>query len=224
MTVVAACAAVTREAPTYEFFGPAVRDGDPWYGKIEEWQGRSRAQTAADVGLPAGRSLRGARMDEKLEVKMGAFETDARRRLAARINDWARKEGRWHYRHDRGPGPADDHWPTVSDLLESNGDDCDGLDLIAYQLLVEFGFDRSQLYRAIVASNKGSGNHMVTLWFEDESDPWVFDATGAVTTKLVRFSQIDGWYPVKVFNDRDQYTAGGEFRRRAPGPTPVRRR
>ena len=119
--------------------------------------------------------------------------------------------------------PADDHWPTVADLLETNGDDCDGLDLIAYQLLIEFGFDRRELYRAIVRSDKGTGNHMITLWFEGGTrDPWVFDATGAVTTEMVRFSQVFGWYPIKVFNEHTQYTVGGEYRRRAPGPAPAR--
>ena len=225
MVFAASCSAVLRDPPTYEFFGDATPGGDPWYDKIDEWQRRSRVEADTDVTLEAGRRLRGAQLDEKLSVKMAAYETGERRQLASRINDFSRKEGRWHYRHDKGAGPADDHWPTVSDLLETNGDDCDGLDLIAYQLLVEFGFDRTQLYRAIVRSDKGTGNHMVTLWFDaGADDPWVFDATGAVTTKMVRFSQIFGWYPVKVFNEHDQYTVDGNYRRRVPGPKPVRGR
>ena len=46
---------------------------------------------------------------------------------------------------------------------------------------------------------------MVTLWFEDPHDPWVLDATGAMTFQMRRFSEIKGWTPRKVFNETEQY-------------------
>lgn len=204
------CSSVLAPAPEYDFFAlpdrASSRAADPWRGRIEDWQRRERAADDVDLRLPDDVSVRAAELDRKLSVKMAAFETGSRRKLAASIADWSRRTGRFHYKSDRGPGVSNDYWPTVGDLLESNLDDCDGLDLIAYQLLVEFGFNRADLYRAILARRSGRGHHMVTLWFEDESDPWVFDATGAVTTRLVRFSKIHGWVPVRVFNDREQYT------------------
>jgi predicted transglutaminase-like cysteine proteinase len=115
---------------------------------------------------------------------------------------------RRYYRWDpASQDPNFDHWPTVGGLLSTNGDDCDGLDLIAFQMLREFGFPSDRVFRAIVRRNRDQANHMVTLWFEDRGDPWVLDATGAVTFSMVRFSQLEGWTPTKVFNDRSQYLA-----------------
>ncbi len=70
----------------------------------------------------------------------------------------------------------------------------------------EFGFPPDQLFRAIVRRDRDGANHMVTLWFEDRDDPWVIDATGAVTGSVRRFSDLPGWTPTKVFNEREQYT------------------
>ena len=88
-----------------------------------------------------------------------------------------------------------------------NGDDCDGLDLIVYGLLLDFGFDPDRVYRTIVKRDRDRGNHMITLWFEDPHDPWVLDATGAMTFTMLRFSETEGWTPIKVFNERVQFRA-----------------
>ena len=37
-------------------------------------------------------------------------------------------------------------------------------------------------------------------------DPWVLDATGAATFEMRQFSQLEGWTPTKVFNERNQFT------------------
>ena len=47
---------------------------------------------------------------------------------------------------------------------------------------------------------------MVTLWFEDPSDPWVLDPTGTITTPMRRMSEIDYWVPVKLFTESVEYT------------------
>ncbi len=91
-------------------------------------------------------------------------------------------------------------------VLDTNGDDCDGLDLIAYKLMRDFGFPPDQLFRAIVRRDRDRANHMVTLWFDNRDDPWVIDSIGAVTTNVRRFSDLPGWTPTKVFNEREQYT------------------
>jgi predicted transglutaminase-like cysteine proteinase len=152
---------------------------------------------------------------QPLRDLIGEFEVEQRHALARRISEWARLKGRSHYVADHGEATRDedegvpamgDHWPTYSELVDANGDDCDGVDLIAYQLLREFGFAKDQLFRAILMRDRDRVNHMVTLWFEDPGDPWVFDATGAATRELVRFSKVEGWTPTHIFNETAQYT------------------
>jgi hypothetical protein len=48
---------------------------------------------------------------------------------------------------------------------------------------------------------------MVTLWFEDRDDPWVIDATGAMTREMRKFSDLPpGWLPRMMFNENEVYT------------------
>jgi hypothetical protein len=196
--------------PSFDFFAPATPnddDRDPWYPKVVEWQGRMQSE---GTRLPStGQSVRGGLQSGKLLGAMGAYRDEERRAFAKRVTDWSQRLARKYYKWD--PAAADptfDHWPTVGELLATNGDDCDGLDLIAYQLLREFGFPSDRLFRAIIERNRDKANHMVTLWFEDPKDPWVIDATGAVTFEMRHFSKLEGWTPTKVFNERTQYTAG----------------
>lgn len=196
----------SQKASRFDFFGAATPNDDavdPWYPKVVEWQGRMQAEGKR---LPASdRSLRGSVQSGKLTMMMGAFRDEERRDLAKRTIDWAQRLARRFYKWDPSQDPAFDHWPTVGQLLANNGDDCDGLDLIAYQILREFGFPSDQLFRAIVQRNRDKANHMVTLWFEDPKDPWVLDATGAATFEMRRFSDLEGWTPTKVFNERTQF-------------------
>ena len=198
------CASAPR-SPRWDFFAPPGED-DVWFLKVAEWQERAVREADAGIGAtPAALSLRAARRSGELRAKMGSWRDGERRRLAQRIHAWTREEARRHYAWDPSKDPTYDHWPTLQELLETNGDDCDGLDLIAYQLLREFGFAEEELYRLIVQRQSDGANHMVTLWFEDPADPWVFDATGAMTLDLVRFSSLEGWTPTKMFNERAQY-------------------
>lgn len=197
--------------PGFDFFGapnPSDDDVDPWFPKVEEWQGRMQAEGKR---LPASdRSLRGAEQSGKLLQAMGAYRDEQRVTLAKHVTNWSQKIARRYYKWDPASGdPTYDHWPTVGQLLANNGDDCDGLDLIAYQMLREFGFPADRVYRAILRRNRDQANHMVTLWFEDPRDPWILDATGAVTFQMRRFSQLEGWTPTKIFNERTQYLATG---------------
>jgi len=194
-----------RSAKQFEWFTPAAPgDDDPWYPKVEEWQGRARAE---GTRLPkTSRSLRSAEFSGELLAAMSAYRDSERRELARRITDWTQRTARKHYKFDPGrDDPIYDRWPTVGELLANNGDDCDGLDLIAFQLLREFGFPPEQIYRAIVRRNRDNANHMVTLWFEDPADPWVLDATGAVTVQFRRASELPGWTPTKLFNLDQQF-------------------
>ena len=201
--------AKSPNAKQFDFFAAAIPNddkADPWYPKVVEWQGRMQSEGKR---LPASeRSMRGSETSGKLLTAMSAFRDEERRDVAARVTDWSQHLARRYYKWDpASDDPRFDHWPTVGQLLANNGDDCDGLDLIAYQLLREFGFPKDKLFRAILERDRDKANHMVTLWFEDPTDPWVLDATGAVTFEMRRFSELEGWTPTKIFNERVQYMA-----------------
>jgi hypothetical protein len=193
----------------FDFFGAAVPNDDhvdPWYPKVVDWQGRMLQEGTRLPG--SDRSLRGAMQSGKLVQLMGAYRDEQRIELAKRVTDWAQHVARRYYKWDPGnDDPRFDHWPTVGELLANNGDDCDGLDLIAYQMLREFGFPSDRVFRGVIRRDRDQANHMVTLWFEDMKDPWVLDATGAVTFEMRHFSELEGWTPTKIFNERGQFIA-----------------
>ncbi len=122
--------------------------------------------------------------------------------MARNVALWVQRESRSHYIPD---GPVD-HWATLKGMLARNGDDCDGLELLAYYFLLDQGFRHDEVFRAIVTRPSDGEYHMVTLWFEDPDDPWVIDPTGAMTTGMPHLSEIQGWKPVEVFTETKQYT------------------
>ncbi|MFP6578274.1 MAG: hypothetical protein VCC02_00595 [Myxococcota bacterium] len=217
------CASISppASAPRFEFFATPEPASDLWFAKVAEWQARASADTRAGTPPTLGPDSEGARATPEaaersglLRIKMGNFASDEKRKLARKVNAWSQREARRHYRIEDDRNPALDHWPTFDELIARNGDDCDGLDLIAYRLLLEFGFRRDRVYRAIVKRARDGGNHMVTLWFEDPEDPWILDATGAMTFRMRRFSEIEGWRPRKVFNETVQFATP----LKGPGP------
>ncbi|MGI9592831.1 MAG: hypothetical protein ACR2P8_15790 [Myxococcota bacterium] len=189
----------------FRFFVKPEPQQDFWYTKVDDWQLRERAHRP-QTALADPATVRAKPNSGLLSVKMGRWETDERLGLARRLAKWAQAASRRHYRFDGPNERINDPWPTTKDLLDRNGDDCDGLDLIVYEMMREFGFPEEQLYRAIVRRNRDRANHMVTLWFDETDDPWVIDATGAVTLHVRRFSTLPGWTPTKVFNEHVQYS------------------
>ena len=122
--------------------------------------------------------------------------------LAREVADWIQSEAKQHYVED---GPVD-HWATLEETLQANGDDCDGLELLTYHALRELGFSETEVYRAIVYRASDKQHHMVTLWFEDPHDPWVIDPTGAMTSRMQRMSQIPRWIPIKIFGEDSEFS------------------
>ncbi len=65
---------------------------------------------------------------------------------------------------------------------------------------------------------------MVSVWFEDPVDPWVIDATGAMSREMLRYSQMPaGWTPRMMFNETVMYNVvarepGGVELAREPDP------
>ena len=198
--VVLACASPSAPSRDYRFVMPSDPE-NPWVGKVEEWQQRAREEgESAPLAPPEGEDpvigwLRG---------KLDEFERAEKRVLLERIHTWTQVQARQHYRIEENADPERDHWPTFGELIATNGDDCDGLDLISYRLMRSFGFERDEVWRAIIRRDRDGVFHMVTLWFESSDDPWVVDATGAATRTLRPLSRLEGWTPLIVFNDRDR--------------------
>jgi hypothetical protein len=195
-----------EEGGHFRYFEQPVPSTDPWYGKVENWQSREREHRPQEALADADGIREAGPRSGLLRVKMGRWTAKERLAMVKRIATWSQQESRRHYRFDPPTDYSNDPWPTTKDLLDQNGDDCDGLDLITYKLMRSFGYPRGELFRAIVKRQRDGANHMVTLWFEDPKDPWVVDATGAVTMTVRRFSQLPGWTPTKVFNEEIQFT------------------
>ncbi len=181
-----------RAVPTVQldFFGPPS-SGDPWSGKIANWQERHRQDAAAKGEWSEGAS--------DLADAYSGFVSDTRRRIAEEAVQWVQSRSRKSYR----PDGDYDHWATLGEVIQSGADDCDGLDLLTFVLLRRLGFGPEEMFRAIVVERGTGQHHMVTLWFErgSERDPFLLDPTGVVTGKLVRLSEVPTWDPIELFDE-----------------------
>lgn len=201
------CATPASLLPAYDYF-VTPRPDDPWSRKISRWQDRERTDRGEDglrapaaVAEPGREEFRRA-LPEDLSDEYESFRAERRRAMAREIARWIQEQARDHYVPD---GPID-RWATFAETLRDNGDDCDGLELLTYNLLRDLGFGADEVFRAIVYRRNDGQHHMVTLWFEDRNDPWVIDPTGAMTSGMPRMSDVPGWVPLKVFGENEDYT------------------
>jgi hypothetical protein len=206
----------------YQYF-TAPEPNDAWSRKIRLWQARERVdQDDSELAPVAGEGVAAepadraeplavesvetemARLPEgaTLRAKYEAFRGERKRAIARELAGWIQGQAREHYVPD---GPID-HWATLEETFIRNGDDCDGLELLTYNLLRDLGFGADEVFRAIVFRRSDGQHHMVTLWFEDANDPWVIDPTGAMTSGMPRMSGVPGWTPLKIFSEDADYT------------------
>lgn len=184
---------------------------DPWSHKIARWQVRERAQGDVEQLAPglaavaSGPSQAARAPSDDLRTAYFAFRSEQKRSTARAFAEWIQDQSKRHYI----PDGAYDHWATLEETLAHNGDDCDGLELLAYHFLRDFGYGDDEVFRAIVRRGSDGQHHMVTLWFEDRSDPWVIDPTGAMVTGMPRMSQVPGWVPIKLFTETAEFTVHG---------------
>jgi hypothetical protein len=201
------CATATLRHPSYRYF-EKPDPNDAWSRKIRAWQERERvegdAPPTAPVAGPGAAPSTAPADGEDLKTKYQAFRRERRRALARDLASWIQTQAPLHYVPD---GPVD-HWATLDETFRTNGDDCDGLELLAFNMLRELGFDEAEVYRAIVYRRSDGQHHMVTLWFENPDDPWVIDPTGAMTLGMPHMSEVPGWVPIKVFSEDQEYTVG----------------
>ena len=212
------CAAFGGAPAHYAYF-TAPADDDAWSPKIAGWQRREMRDQGVTVGpetpavSEAPEETAASPTEEPggdLRTKYFGFRAERKRALAREVAEWIQNEAREHYVAD---GPVD-HWATLEETLRSDGDDCDGLELLTFHALRDLGFDSNEVYRAIVFRPSDGQHHMVTLWFESPDDPWVIDPTGAMTRGMPRMSELPEWVPIKVFSDTVEYTV-----RRSEAPT-----
>ena len=182
-------------AVSLDLFVPAPED-DPWRHKIADWQTRHREDQSFEAAV-AGKNP--SVLAEQYEV----FSRILRRRIVEDTVGWVQEHSREYYR----PDGDHDHWATLGEVIETGGDDCDGLDLLTFVLLRRLGFEGSEIYRSIIVEEGTGQHHMVTLWFEDgdRSDPFVLDPTGVITKEMVRLSTIRTWEPIQLFDETAHY-------------------
>jgi len=201
------CTGALTGSLAYRYFARPPAD-DAWGHKIEVWQAREQAEQRApraEVPTPAvasgADSAAAPDRPADLRSKYADFRRQSRRALARELAGWIQEQARDHYIADG----AIDHWATREETFRTNGDDCDGLELLVYHLLRDLGFDETEVFRAIVYRRSDNQHHMVTFWFEDPNDPWVIDPTGAMTSGMPHMSDLPSWAPLKVFSEDRNY-------------------
>jgi hypothetical protein len=174
---------------------------DAWSLKISQWQSSQQAEGSAP---PPATPVKTPGKD--LHARYRQVRDDLRREQARRVAAWIQEEAIRVYAEDS----SIDHWPTLGEVLASDGDDCDGLELMVHQLLLDLGFPPEEVYRAVVHHPVDGQYHMVTLWFENPEDPWVIDPTGAMVLGMPQMSQIPDWVPLKLFSATQEFTVRGD--------------
>jgi len=198
------CVSSMGPPPTYQYFASPAQD-DPWSAKIRGWQEREQLDSSGPAPVAGADTSRAPSVSEEvaeLRAKYDEFRAERKRALARDLAAWVQQQAHLHYVDD---GPID-HWATLEETFRSNGDDCDGLELIAFNFLRELGFSEDEVFRAIVVRRSDGQHHMVTLWFEDPQDPWVIDPTGAMTLGMPQMSDLPEWTPLKVFTEERDFT------------------
>ncbi len=207
------CSGALSGPLAYWYFAQPPVD-DAWGHKIEVWQARERAEQrvpGSESPTPAVASgADSAAVPDRpadLRSKYADFRQQSKRALARELAAWIQQQAQQHYIED---GPID-HWATLEETFRTNGDDCDGLELLVYHLLRDLGFGEEEVFRAIVYRRSDKQHHMVTFWFEDPNDPWVIDPTGAMTSGMPRMSEMPDWAPLKVFSEDRNYNVDEQW-------------
>jgi hypothetical protein len=192
------CAHAVHRSPeasaALDFFAPAPAD-NPWQQKIQNWQARNHLDPVRRGEPP--------RHESELSTEYEHFSAELKHRVAAETVAWVQEHSRRFYR----PDGERDHWATLGEVMETGGDDCDGLDLLTFDTLRAMGFADREIFRAILVERATGQHHMVTLWFEhgERGDPYVLDPTGVVMSGMARLSSVPGWEPIELFDETAHY-------------------
>lgn len=210
-TLIYSCQVFTPTRVSYNYFN---RTNDKWSGKIADWQRRANdnGQDFLSYNLPTNSYIRSEKSDidnsldprakylDFLENPSVNEKKDSE--LLGILSEWIQTQRKQHYI----PDGMFDHWATLEETLDSNGDDCDGLATLPYDFLLRHGFSQNEVYQGLIYIKSYREHHMVTFWFEEKNDPWVIDPTRVVTDRVKRMSEIKGIVPIKIFSKDEEYT------------------
>jgi len=114
----------------------------------------------------------------------------------------------FHYEYDEKNYLRDEHWTSHADAVLENkdfSDDCDGFALTCCELLLQDGFDRTQV-KAIICDTETGESHLVcgvdideTTYILDNRYDYVFDWSKKrdYTWRYYKvFSMTDKWFQV----------------------------
>jgi hypothetical protein len=202
------CATSVPLTPVSLDFFAAAPDDNPWNRKIENWQLRHQTDPTPKDPQLIGPSELGQAYAE--------FVQRMRHEVVAEAVSWVQEMSREHYR----PDGEQDHWATLGEVIDTGGDDCDGLDLLTFVLLRRLGFAPEEIFRAIVVERGTGQHHMVTLWFDraDRHDPLVLDPTGVVTATPTRLSAVSTWTPIELFDEREHFAVAPQAASQVAAP------
>lgn len=195
---VALAGCATREpGPRFELFGE-LPVSDVFTPGVRVWQAAAASERASQRALPEDASL--------LAEAYVAFERALRRQVAADVLRFVQTSSGLYFQ----PDGEFDYWPTFGEVMERGGDDCDGMDVLTFELLRRSGFEPGEIYRVILFNAELDLHHMATLWLEDgrEDDPWLLDPTGQISRRMRRLSELSAsWTPLAVFDETERYRA-----------------
>ncbi len=193
----AACVTTPSEPRHWDFSGE-LPESDVFMPGVRTWQAAAEGERRRDRVVSEDASM--------LAEAYTAFSRELRRQLAGDVLKFVQTSSGLYFR----PDGSLDYWPTFNEVLESGGDDCDGMDVLTFRLLRSSGFGPGEVYRVILYSEERDLHHMATLWFEEGrehgrvGDPWVLDPTGEVSSRMRRLSELD-WEPKIIFDETQRY-------------------
>ncbi len=192
---VAACVSPTSRLARFDFSQPLAVQS-VWRPRIALWQGEARLEAVLDAPRPSTTPLAAGYAD---------FTRELRLETVRRVVRWVQLNSGLYFAAD---GELE-HWPTLDEVLARGGDDCDGMELLTFELLRRMGFGPGELYRAVLVETQSDRHHMVTLWFPEGRgrEPYVLDPNGEVSREVLPLSAIDRWEPVLIFDEAEQYAA-----------------
>jgi predicted transglutaminase-like cysteine proteinase len=98
-----------------------------------------------------------------------------------------------------------DYWATPTELLASNGGDCEDFSIAKYMTLIALGIPEAQLRITYVKAVELNQAHMVLTWYErPDAEPLVLDN---LINEIKPASQRPDLIPVYSFNGADLWLA-----------------
>ncbi len=181
----------TGPPPRYDFFAASEPDDPSWKLRVNAWQAARHNDLVQEHEVPADGT--------ELASAYASFSERLRFDIVVETVKWVQLYGAFYYQTDTGR----DIWPTLRQVLEAGVDDCDGMDLLTFELLRRLGFEKGEIYRTVFHHQPTERYHMVTLWFPagPDDDPYVLDPTGDVSRVVKRLSLVREWQPLRIFDE-----------------------